>query len=95
MYTPPNTLKWCMASESGFNSRNAFVYIRGRYSSKNIAKSRWSVHLRLGRHPKKQAFGTVFEVPPAAVVVAPLAVTVRRPPSLRLPLARSPWHRRA
>ncbi len=23
MYTPPNTIKWCMASESGFNSRNA------------------------------------------------------------------------
>ena len=61
MYTPPNTLKWSTASESGFNSRNAFVYIRGSYSSKNIAKSRWSVHLRLGRHPKKQAFGTVFD----------------------------------
>ena len=61
MYTPPNTLKWSTASESGFNSRNAFVYIKGSYSSKNIAKSRWSVHLRLGRHPKKQAFGTVFD----------------------------------
>jgi hypothetical protein len=63
MYTPPLTLKWFMASGSGFNSRNAFVYIRGSYSSKNIAKSRWSVHLRLGRHPqgpKKQAFSTVF-----------------------------------
>ena len=61
MYTPPRTLKWCVASESGFNSWNAFPYIRGSYSSKNIAKSRWSVHLRLGRHPKKQAFGTVFD----------------------------------
>jgi hypothetical protein len=61
MYTPPNTLKWSTASESGFNSRNAFVYIKGSYSSKNIAKSRWSVHLRLGRHPKKEAFGTVFD----------------------------------
>jgi hypothetical protein len=66
MYTPPLTLKWCMASESGFNSWNAFPYIRGSYSSKNIAKSRWSVHFRLGRrHPKetafKQAFSAVFD----------------------------------
>ncbi len=61
MYTPPPTLKWCMASDSGCNSRNAFMYIRGSYSSKNIAKSRWSVHRRLGWHPKKQAFSTVFD----------------------------------
>ncbi len=53
IYTPPRILKWYMASESGFNSWNAFPYIRGSYSSKNIAKSRWSVHLRLGRHPKE------------------------------------------
>jgi hypothetical protein len=43
MYNPPHT------SDSGFDSRNAFVYIRGSYSSKNIAKSRGSVNLRLGR----------------------------------------------
>jgi hypothetical protein len=53
MYTPPHTLKWCMASESGFNSWNAFANIRDSYSSKNIAKSRWSAHLRLGRHPQE------------------------------------------
>ena len=60
MYTSPRTLKWCVASESGLNSWNAFPYIRGSYSSKNIAKSRWSVHLRLGRHPQETG-GTVFD----------------------------------
>ncbi len=53
MYTPPHTLKWCMASDSGLNCRNAFVYIQGSYSSKNIAKSRLSVHLRLGLQPQE------------------------------------------
>ena len=53
MYTPTHTLKWYMASDSGFNSPNEFVYIRGSYRSKNIAKSRWSVHLRFGRHPQE------------------------------------------
>ena len=53
MYTPTHTLKWYMASDSGFNSPNAFVYIRGSYRSKNIAKSRWSVHLRFGWHPPR------------------------------------------
>jgi hypothetical protein len=52
---------WCMASEAGFNSRNAFVYIQGSYNSKNIAKARWSVHLCLGGTPMKQAFSTVFD----------------------------------
>ncbi len=50
-----------MASDSGFNSRNAFIYIRGSYCSKHIAKSRWSVHLRWDCTPKKQAFRTVFD----------------------------------
>ncbi len=58
---PPCTFKWYMASDTGFNSRNAFVYIWGSYCSKNIAKSRWLVHLRFGWHPKKQAFSTVFD----------------------------------
>ena len=39
-----------MATSTGFNSRNAFVNKRGSYSSKNIVKSRWSVHLRFGWH---------------------------------------------
>jgi hypothetical protein len=50
-----------MASDSGFNSRNAFVYTRGSYCSKNIAKSRWSVNLGWAGTPKKQAFSTVFD----------------------------------
>jgi hypothetical protein len=61
MYTPPHILKWCMASESGFNSRNAFAYIRGSYSSENIPKSRWLVHLRWAGTSKKQALSTVFD----------------------------------
>ncbi len=47
------TQKWYMATHTGFNSRNAFVYTWGSYRSKNIAKSRWSVHLRFGRHPQE------------------------------------------
>ncbi len=50
-----------MESDSGFNSLNAFVYMRDSYRSKNIAKSRWSVHLRFGRHPQDTAFSTVFD----------------------------------
>ena len=42
-----------MATDTAFNSRNAFVYIRGSYHSKNIVKSRWLVHLRFGRHPQE------------------------------------------
>ena len=52
-YTPTYTLKWYTASDSGFNSRSAFVYIRGSYRSKYIAISRWLVHLRFGRHPQE------------------------------------------
>jgi hypothetical protein len=52
-YIPPHShLKWCLALDSGFNSRNAFLYIQGMYRSKSIAKSRWSVHLPFGRHPQ-------------------------------------------
>ncbi len=50
-----------MATDTAFNSRNAFVYISGSYRSKNIAKSRWSVHLRLAGTPKKQVCGTAFD----------------------------------
>jgi hypothetical protein len=50
-----------MATDTWFNSPNAFVYIRGSYGSKKIARSRWYVHLRFGRHPPKQAFSTVFD----------------------------------
>ncbi len=55
MYTPgpPQPLKWCMASESGLNSRNAFVYIRGSYSSKKPRNSRLALSpaaTRAGRY---------------------------------------------
>jgi len=47
------TQKWCLALRNGFNSQNAFVYIWGICYSKNIVKSRWSVHHRFGRHPQE------------------------------------------
>ena len=66
-YTPTYTLKWYTASDSGFNSSTAFVYIRGSYRSKNIAISRWLVLQYctsvLAGTPKKQAFSTVFDPP--------------------------------
>ena len=51
--SPPCTFKWYMATDTGFNSRNAFVHIWGSYIGKNIAKSRWLVHLRFGRHTQE------------------------------------------
>ncbi len=63
MHTHPHTFLWFMESDSGFNSLNAFVYMRDSYRSKNIAKSRWSVHPRFGRHPQDTAFSTVFDPP--------------------------------
>ena len=47
------TQKWCLALRNGFNSQNAFVYIWGICYSKNIVKSRWSVHHRFGRQPQE------------------------------------------
>ncbi len=56
-----------MASDTGFDSWNAFVYICGSYHSKNIAKCKWSVHLRFGLHPQDTGiydqFSTVFDPP--------------------------------
>ena len=63
MHTHPHTFWWFMESDSGFNSLNAFVYMRDSYRSKNIAKSRWSVDPRFGRHPQDTAFSTVFDPP--------------------------------
>ena len=42
-----------MATDTGLNSLNAFLYTWGSYRSKNIAKSRWSMLLRFGRHPQE------------------------------------------
>ena len=50
---PPWNFKWYMATDTGFTSRNAFVHIWGSYLGKNIAKSRWLVHLRFGRHTQE------------------------------------------
>ena len=57
------TQKWWLATQTGFNSQNTFVYIWGICHSKNIAKSRWSVHHRFGRHPQETGFSIIFAPP--------------------------------
>ncbi len=54
-----------MATDTGFNSRNAFVYIRGSYHSKNIAKNTGGRCTSvLAGTLKKQAFSNVSQVDP-------------------------------